>query len=174
MQKNVARTAVAGALLAALMATAGCAESSYGPGPDTRVAGGRYDGPNYEGYRYYANQCQAEKHDRNVAGTAIGAIAGGLVGNAVSEGGGKTGGTIIGAVAGAAIGSNIARSTVNCDNGQAYWTREQTAEYSSYRGYQGQHNDTWYRQHDCRWVSNDRGDHVRVCRGRNDNYYPEY
>jgi len=174
MQKNVARTAVAGALLAALMATAGCAESSYGPGPDTRVAGGRYDGPNYEGYRYFANQCQAEKHDRNVAGAAIGAIAGGLVGNAVSEGGGKTGGTIIGAVAGAAIGSNIARSTVNCDNGQAYWRREQTAEYSSYRGYQGQHNDTWYRQHDCRWVSNDRGDHVRVCRGRNDNYYPEY
>jgi len=172
MQKTVAKAALTGAMLVVLAATAGCAESSYAP--DTRVAGNGYDGPNYEGYRYYKDQCQSEKHDRNVAGTAIGAIAGGLLGNAVSEGGGKTGGTIIGAAAGAAIGSNIARSTVNCDNGQAYWTRDQTADYGSYQGYRGQHSESWYRQHDCRWVSTERGDHVRVCRGRNDRYYPEY
>lgn len=170
MKTHAANAAMAVALLAVVMTSAGCADSGYNQG---RVADGR-DGPNYEGYRYYANQCQSEKQDRNVAGIALGAIAGGLVGNAVASGGGKTGGTIIGAAAGAAIGSNVARSTINCDNGQPYWTRDQTADYGSYRGYPGQHDDTWYRQHDCRWVSSDRGEYVRVCRGRNDNYYPEY
>lgn len=173
MKKNAANAVVAVALLAVVMTSAGCAENAYNQGPDSRIVDGR-GGPNYEGYRYYESQCQGEKQDRNVAGIALGAIAGGLVGNAVSSGGGKTGGTIIGAAAGAAIGSNVARSTINCDNGQPYWRRDQTADYGSYRGYRGQHNETWYRQHDCRWVSNERGDHVRVCRGRNDNYYPEY
>lgn len=174
MKFNAANAALTAALLAAVMTSAGCAEGSYGQGPDPRMANNGRDGPNYEGYRYYANQCQNEKSDRNVAGIALGAIAGGLVGNAVSSGGGKTGGTVLGAAAGAAIGSNIARSTINCDNGQPYWRRDQTASYDSYRGYQGQHDESWYRQNDCRWVRSDRGDHVRVCRGRNDNYYPEY
>ncbi|MDB5425889.1 MAG: hypothetical protein JWQ29_3305, partial [Phenylobacterium sp.] len=42
-------------------------------------------------------------------GTVIGAVAGGLLGNAVSSGGGKTGGTIIGAGAGAVAGHEIAK-----------------------------------------------------------------
>jgi len=173
MKTHAPNAAMAVALLAVVMTSAGCADDSYNQRPYSRIADSR-DGPNYEGYRYYASQCQSEKQDRNVAGIALGAIAGGLVGNAVASGGGKTGGTIIGAAAGAAIGSNIARSTINCDNGQPYWTREQTADYGSYRGYRGQHDDDWYRQHDCRWVTSDRGDYVRVCRGRNNNYYPEY
>ena len=174
MKNNAANAALAVALLAVVMTSAGCAETNYAQGPDPRLAANGYEGSNYEGYRYYANQCQRDKKDRNVAGIALGAIAGGLAGNAVSSGGGKTGGTILGAAAGAAIGSNIARSTLNCDNGQAYWTRDQTAEYDSYRGYRGQHDDAWYRQRDCRWVSSERGDYVRACRGRNGNYYPEY
>lgn len=175
MKNHTASAALAAALIAATMTVSGCAEDPYGRGPDPRLESSNYDNsPNYAGYSYYADQCQQNKRNRNVAGTVLGAIAGGLVGNAVSSGGGRTGGTVIGAAAGAAVGSNIARSSINCDNGQPYWTRDQTADYGSYQGYRGKREDDWYRQHDCRWVTNDRGDHVRVCRGRNDNYYPEY
>ena len=55
-----------------------------------------------------ATRCQQEKANHEVAGTVIGAIAGGLLGNAVSHGGGKAGGTAIGAVGGAVIGNRLA------------------------------------------------------------------
>lgn len=42
-------------------------------------------------------------------GTIIGAVAGGLAGNALAHGGGKTGGTLIGAGVGAVAGHQIAK-----------------------------------------------------------------
>ena len=45
--------------------------------------------------------CEQRAHDRRVGGTILGAVAGGLLGNDVSHGGGRTGGTLIGAGAGA-------------------------------------------------------------------------
>ena len=171
MTFKTAKTALAVAMLAAAFTGAGCASEDYA---QPAAPGGYSSDPHYAGYGYYASQCQRVKQNRNVAGTVIGAVAGGLLGNAVSSGGGKTGGTLIGAAAGAAVGSNVARSSINCDNGRPYWTREQTADYDSYQGYRGQHEDAWYRQHDCRWVRSDRDDYIRVCRGRNDKYYPEY
>ena len=42
-------------------------------------------------------------------GTVVGAVTGGLLGNARSHGGGKTGGTIIGAGVGAVAGHQIAK-----------------------------------------------------------------
>jgi len=42
-------------------------------------------------------------------GTLVGALAGGLAGNALSHGGGKTGGTLIGAGVGAVAGHQIAK-----------------------------------------------------------------
>jgi len=42
-------------------------------------------------------------------GTVVGAVTGGLLGNALSHGGGKTGGTIIGAGVGAVAGHQIAK-----------------------------------------------------------------
>jgi outer membrane lipoprotein SlyB len=42
-------------------------------------------------------------------GTVVGAVTGGLLGNALSNGGGKTGGTIIGAGVGAVAGHQIAK-----------------------------------------------------------------
>ena len=50
----------------------------------------------------------SSKGSRNT-GTVVGAVAGGLLGNALSHGGGKTGGTIIGAGAGAVAGHQIAK-----------------------------------------------------------------
>jgi len=46
--------------------------------------------------------------ERNT-GTVVGAVAGGLLGNALSHGGGKTGGTVIGAGVGAVAGHQIAK-----------------------------------------------------------------
>lgn len=43
-------------------------------------------------------------------GTVVGAVTGGLLGNALSHGGGKTGGTIIGAGVGAVAGHQIAKN----------------------------------------------------------------
>jgi uncharacterized protein YcfJ len=52
--------------------------------------------------------CKASKHAKNT-GTVVGALAGGLLGNAVSSGGGKTGGTLLGAGAGAVVGHQVAK-----------------------------------------------------------------
>ena len=49
--------------------------------------------------------CQGRKN----TGTAIGAIGGALLGNAIASGGGKTGGTIIGGLGGAVVGHEIAK-----------------------------------------------------------------
>ena len=51
--------------------------------------------------------CEAGHVAKNT-GTAVGAVTGALLGNAVSNGGGKTGGTIIGAGVGAVAGHEIA------------------------------------------------------------------
>jgi uncharacterized protein YcfJ len=50
----------------------------------------------------------SSKGSRNT-GTVVGAVAGGLLGNALSHGGGKTGGTLLGAGAGAVAGHQIAK-----------------------------------------------------------------
>lgn len=50
----------------------------------------------------------SSRGERNT-GTVVGAVAGGLAGNALSHGGGRTGGTIIGAGLGAVAGHQIAK-----------------------------------------------------------------
>ena len=59
-------------------------------------------------HRHRVLVCGASQHAKNT-GTVVGAVAGGLLGNAVSHGGGKTGGTIIGAGVGAVAGHEIAK-----------------------------------------------------------------
>jgi uncharacterized protein YcfJ len=59
--------------------------------------------------RHRVRVCHSTSSAHNTRGTVIGAVAGGLLGNAVSSGGGKTGGTLIGAGAGAVAGHEIAK-----------------------------------------------------------------
>ena len=159
------RTSVSLATAAALLSAAVTVPASAQP----------YGGdPHYGAYSYYQQQCEREKHNRNVAGTVMGGVLGGLLGNAVTHGGGRVGGTVIGAAAGAAVGSNVARSTMHCDGGQPYWRYEQTVGYDAYAGYPGRYDRNWYWQHRCRWVQTERGDWLRVCPGRNGYYYPTY
>lgn len=68
---------------------------------------------NYDGY-CYARQDQAKN-----TGTAVGAVAGGLIGSQVSKN--ERGlGAIAGAVAGGALGRHIGKSSVKCLNGEYY------------------------------------------------------
>ena len=53
--------------------------------------------------------CSGSSRGARNTGTVLGAVAGGLAGNALSSGGGKTGGTIIGAGVGAVAGHQIAK-----------------------------------------------------------------
>jgi len=61
--------------------------------------------------------CRSDSHTRHAAntGTVVGAVGGGLLGNAVSHGGGKTGGTLIGAGVGAVAGHQIAKQHAKRD-----------------------------------------------------------
>jgi hypothetical protein len=76
--------------------------------------------------------CEQRAHDRRVGGTIVGAVAGGLLGNALSHGGGRTGGTLLGAGAGAVIGNNLARTS--CDRPRAYYRSRgpHPARYDTY------------------------------------------
>jgi len=105
-----------------------------------------------------ATRCEQHQADNRAAGTVIGAIAGGLLGNAVSHGGGRTGGTVIGAVGGAVVGNQLARSNNACPDGYVAYNgpdRDPAAYYGSdaqedayYRQY-GHHSDGFMRyQHD--------------------------
>lgn len=87
--------------------------------------------------------CEQRAHDRKVGGTIIGAVAGGLLGNALSHGGGRTGGTLIGAGAGAVVGNNLARTS--CDRGHAYYRHSRARE-----GYAA--NDSRYYTPDYRYA----------------------
>ena len=66
-----------------------------------------------------ARTCRASRHNEHV-GTAVGAVGGGLLGNAVSHGGGRLGGTLIGAAAGGLIGHQVGKHSVKCAHGYYY------------------------------------------------------
>ncbi|WP_394762258.1 glycine zipper 2TM domain-containing protein [Phenylobacterium sp.] len=61
-----------------------------------------------DGHRVRVCRDVSTRGSRNT-GTVVGAVTGGLLGNALSHGGGKTGGTIIGAGVGAVAGHQIAK-----------------------------------------------------------------
>lgn len=75
-----------------------------------RTHHGRYYHRTYYSRSNY-RECK-RSHANN--GTIIGAVAGGLLGNAVAGRGSRTGGTLIGAGAGAVAGHQIAKHNANC------------------------------------------------------------
>lgn len=72
--------------------------------------------PHDEGYRQSncrdveVTRKKHHKDDNRVAGTAIGAVAGGLIGNQVGKGKGKTIATVAGAVGGGVIGNKVQKN----------------------------------------------------------------
>jgi uncharacterized protein YcfJ len=61
------------------------------------------------------------KDDHRVLGTAVGAVAGGLLGNQVGGGRGKTLATVGGAVAGGYVGNKVQK---NAQDKKTYYTTE--------------------------------------------------
>lgn len=67
-------------------------------------------GAQAQDHRHRVRVCNTESsRGSRTTGTVVGAVAGGLAGNALSHGGGKTGGTLIGAGVGAVAGHEIAK-----------------------------------------------------------------
>jgi uncharacterized protein YcfJ len=65
-----------------------------------------------------SDACGQHAHDRRVAGTAIGAVGGALIGQAFSH---NTAGTVIGGAGGAVVGNQVARTS--CDHPPAAHSR---------------------------------------------------
>lgn len=106
--------------------------SMAGPQYQNGYNNGYYVQPRSEDYRRYPGQgrlvCQevqvrhirSSDHDK-IAGTAIGAVAGGLLGNTIGRGSGRTLATVGGAVAGGFVGRKVQE---NHQDRNAYYTTE--------------------------------------------------
>lgn len=73
-----------------------------------------------EHHRHRVRVCRdvSSRGARNT-GTAVGAVAGGLLGNSLSHGGGRLGGTLLGAGAGAVVGHQVAKH--NATHRECHW-----------------------------------------------------
>ncbi|MBD3761597.1 MAG: glycine zipper 2TM domain-containing protein [Rhizorhabdus sp.] len=96
--------------------------------PDRRAGGRYYADRYYRDGRYYQER-RLTRNDRiyrgsngryycrrsdGTTGLIVGAVAGGLLGNAIDNGRSSTLGTILGAVAGGALGRSVDRGEVKC------------------------------------------------------------
>ena len=96
---------------------------------------------------------QVRHKDKHLgAGTAIGAIAGGVLGNQIGKGDGKTAATVGGAVAGGAIGHQVEKNNRSADYAWRFGVRMDNGRYVSVT--QGDNADVR------------EGDRVRVYNGR--------
>lgn len=98
--------------------------------------------------------CREQQHNHRVAGTAIGAGLGALLGSAIAGPGSRGAGAVVGAVGGGVVGNVAAGSSVKCDSRTGYY--DQNGEW---RAYPGHYDDdgTWraaggYYDGDGRWV----------------------
>jgi outer membrane lipoprotein SlyB len=97
--KTIQRMLCMGALVAASF---GAAAQTYGPKDEGR----RFN----DGSKVVCKNVEVQRNSRDpnrIAGTATGAVVGGLLGNQVGGGNGKKLATVAGAVAGGAAGRNI-------------------------------------------------------------------
>jgi outer membrane lipoprotein SlyB len=84
--------------------------------PGASVPYGAYNQPGYVEYGRVTNVSlisQGTRPGNQAAGTLLGAVAGGLLGNQIGSGGGRAAATILGAVGGAAVGNRIAGGNAN-------------------------------------------------------------
>lgn len=90
----------------------------YGPPP---APGGYIDyRERYGAYDPYWRDCQRERSGNTAGGAIIGALAGGLFGNAVSSRRSQGAGTLLGALAGGAVGAAVGNNLSCQDRDRAY------------------------------------------------------
>ena len=72
----------------------------------------------------HAQETCEQRSQNRVAGTALGAVAGALLGSAVSGHGHKTTGAVVGGVAGAVIGNQVAKGPKDCQHAYGWYDDE--------------------------------------------------
>lgn len=118
-----------------------------------------------------ATRCRQDNSDRKVVGTVLGAVAGGLIGNAVASGGGREGGAVIGAVGGAVIGNQLAASSgERCPHGYVAYEDDERGYPANREAGPDRHDQVWRdgSGRECHWrhEEEDRADTpwVQACR----------
>jgi hypothetical protein len=84
------------------------------------------------GYAPPTQQCQQSLNNNRLAGGAIGAVAGAVLGKQIAGRNARSEGQVLGAVIGAVAGSEIGRRRVACDD-YAYRGNQPAPRQSSYR-----------------------------------------
>jgi hypothetical protein len=104
---------------------------------------------NYSSYASQDQVCAKKRQDRMIAGGALGAIAGAVLGSNVAGRGAKSEGGALGAVAGAVAGGMIGRNTAKCGPYDQYGYHN--GQYGQHQGggqyggpYNGQYGDDGY------------------------------
>ena len=91
-------------------------------------------GPNYGAV---SQECQQSLNNNRLAGGAIGAVAGAVLGKQIAGRNARKEGTVLGAVVGAVAGSQIAKGRVACDD-QVYRSYEPNQRQERQEGYRNQ------------------------------------
>jgi hypothetical protein len=86
----------------------------------------------YPNYGPISQECQQSLNNNRLAGGAIGAVAGAVLGKQIAGRNARKEGTVLGAVVGAVAGSQIAKGRVACDD-QIYRGYEPNQRQESYR-----------------------------------------
>ena len=141
------------------------------PGYDT--APGYYGAPSAPYYgapaAYAAPPPAPCNNNSAVTSGIIGALAGGVLGNAVTHGGGRTGGTVLGALVGGGIGASVghAHDVQKCDERGLYYSYNDTLPYRTSGDVYRDDRYAYYQQRGCRLapaaVNDSEYRYVRVC-----------
>ena len=128
---------------------------AYGPPPAYAAPAPAYGpAPGYAAYR-----CEQKREGNTAGGAIIGAIAGGLFGNAISRGHGA--GTAVGAIAGGLLGASIGNS-LSC-NDQRYASNVYVTGFEAGRPH---HRYDWRSPYDNAYGYMEVGDYYRGPEGR--------
>jgi uncharacterized protein YcfJ len=149
------------------------------------------------GYAAPTQQCQQSVNNNRLAGGAIGAVAGAVLGKQVAGRNARSEGQVLGAVIGAVAGSEIGRRRVACDdyayrnqapvrqssyqnNGYGYSNYEPQGGYNQDRTYNASYRPPVAQRQQCGWgeqsVRSPSGHYqtqnVWMCQANDGNWYP--
>lgn len=110
MWKQTIRSFLTAAAFAGSLIQPAAAQGYYGPPPPPQYGYGPPPPPEPNYYR-----CEQQRRGNTAGGAIIGAIAGGLFGNAISGGRSRGAGTALGAVAGGLLGASVG-NRLSCDD----------------------------------------------------------
>ncbi|OYU75516.1 MAG: hypothetical protein CFE32_13995 [Alphaproteobacteria bacterium PA3] len=99
----------------------------------------------YPNYGAVSQECQQSLNNNRLAGGAIGAVAGAVLGKQIAGRNARKEGTVLGAVVGAVAGSQIAKGRVACDDQvyRGYEPNQRQERQERQEGYRNQGNQSY-------------------------------